>query len=128
MNSIINLTQHAASADQIAVGVVDLPQDRQEVLKKLLTFSAPPSPEEIWERARLIAELAPDAPEYYQPNPHVMIGGALWLMGPLAEVLQEQGITPLFAFSVRDTEEQTQADGSVRKVAVFRHAGWIPAV
>ena len=41
---------------------------------------------------------------------------------------REHGIQPVFAFSVRETEEQKQADGSVRKVAVFRHAGFVPAV
>ena len=59
---------------------------------------------------------------------HAMIGGALWLMAPLAAALREQGIEAVFAFSVRETEEQKQADGSVRKVAVFRHAGFVPAV
>lgn len=57
-----------------------------------------------------------------------MIGGALWLMAPLAAELRDRGIEPVFAFAVRDTEEQIQPDGSVRKVAVFRHTGFVQAI
>ena len=57
-----------------------------------------------------------------------MIGGALWLMAPLADALRRQGIEPVFAFSVREAGEQIQADGSTRKVAIFRHSGWVVAV
>ena len=54
-----------------------------------------------------------------------MIGGAPFLLPILAEELREVGIDPLLAFSRRDTVEQTQPDGSVRKVAVFRHVGFV---
>jgi hypothetical protein len=39
--------------------------------------------------------------------------------------LRAADITPLYAFSVRESVEQALADGSVRKVNVFRHAGFI---
>ena len=125
MNTIINLTQHAAPADQIAVGVVDLTGPERETLLNALDFLTMPSSEEIKRRAKVIADLA--ALSSGQTG-SAMIGGAFWLMAPLAEELKARNIQPVFAFSVRETEEQTQADGSVRKVAVFRHAGWIPAV
>lgn len=124
---IVNLTQHQASADQVAAGVVDLPPGERARLVALLTFETPPSEAEIIDRADEIALIANAAvpEEDYQ---YAMIGGALWLMSPLAAALREQRIEPVFAFSVRDTEEQKQADGSVRKVSVFRHAGFVPAV
>lgn len=122
---IINLTQHPSTPEQRAAGVFDMEGDKLAKLKRYLTFDNPPSENEIYSRAATIALLAvgnkpcPDA---------AMIGGALWLMAPLARELRVQGITPLFAFSVRETEEQVQPDGSVRKTAVFRHAGFVPAV
>ena len=130
---IINLTQHAASPEQITQGVTDLHGEQRDALVHLLTFASIPDAEEIRDRAHDIAELACynglGDPDGDSPMPHqAMIGGALWLMAPLAEELKARNIQPVFAFSVRETEEQTQADGSVRKVAVFRHAGWIPAV
>lgn len=56
-----------------------------------------------------------------------MIGGALWLMAPLELALRAVGIEPLYAFSERTSAEQIQIDGSVRKVAVFRHVGFVRA-
>ncbi len=130
---ILNITQHPASADQIAVGVVDLDGDELASLKAALTFGELPDAEEIRDRAEYIAELAAmnglGGEDGDDPLPtRAMIGGALWLMAPLAAALRLRSIEPVFAFSVRDTEEQTQEDGRVRKVAVFRHAGFVPAV
>ena len=130
---IINLTQHQASAEQVAVGVADLPAEMRECLQAALTFDACPTAEEIRERAEIVAELAcynglsGDDGDSPMPD-QAMIGGALWLMAPLAAALRVRGIDPVFAFSVRETEEQGQADGSVRKVTVFRHAGFVPAI
>lgn len=124
---IINLTQHEASRDQIAAGVIDLPAATRAELQSLLTFGELPDGQEIRTRAERIADLAALHAAGISAQ-RAMIGGALWLMAPLAAALRKRGIEPLFAFSVRETEEQRQADGSVRKVAVFRHAGFVPAV
>jgi len=130
---IINLTQHSASFDQVAVGVVDLAGDHLAGLKEALTFDSCPDVQDILDRAEYIAELAcynglsGDDGDSQIPE-QAMIGGALWLMSPLAAALRVRGICPVFAFSVRETEEQKQLDGSVRKVAVFRHAGFVPAI
>lgn len=141
--SIINLTQHPATEQQVAAGVFDLPPALRADLQNLLTFGELPDGQEVRDRAAQIANMAAmlasgsdrgDEAEELAANDRgqfalsAMIGGALWLMAPLAEALQEQGITPLFAFSVRGSEEHVQPDGSVRKVAVFRHAGFVPAV
>lgn len=130
---IINLTQHAATADQLAAGVVDLPDTERAALQRALTFDALPTAEDLVERAEYIANLAAlnglGGDEDDDPHPMAaMIGGAPYLMGPLEAALLDAGIEPVYAFSVRETEEQKQPDGSVRKVAVFRHAGFVPAV
>ena len=43
---IINLTQHEATADQKAEGVVDLPADQRKALAEALTFEELPSSQE----------------------------------------------------------------------------------
>ena len=130
---IINLTQHAATAEQVAVGVVDLPAEQREALIDALTFESIPDAGEIRARAHDIAELACfngiGGDDGDDPFPsHAMIGGALWLMAPLAKELRLRSIEPVFAFSVRETEEKVQPDGSVKKVAIFRHAGFVQAL
>ena len=133
MSMIVNLTQHPATPDQLAAGVVDLAGDELAILKDALTFGELPNEQEIRDRADFIAELAAmnglGGDEGDSPMPdQAMIGGAMWLMAPLASALRVRSIEPLFAFSVRETEEHAQPDGSVRKVAIFRHAGFVPAV
>jgi hypothetical protein len=123
MTRVLNLTQHSATPDQASADVVDVPAVRRAELINLLTFSELPSSGTIRDRAERIADLAAA-----EGATSAMIGGALWLMAPLATALRQRGIEPVFAFSVRETEEQVQPDGSVRKVAVFRHAGFVPAV
>jgi hypothetical protein len=130
---IVNLTQHPATPDQISAGVVDIPAHAREGMIEALTFSELPTREGIRARAAQLAELAVQnglgTDDGDDPIPTAaMIGGAMWLMGPLASELRLRGIKPVFAFSVRETEEVTQADGTVKKVSVFRHAGFVPAV
>jgi hypothetical protein len=123
MMRIVNLTQHAATPDQIAAGVFDLPTTEQAQLRALLTFETYPETEMVADRALKILKIGADHGVVC-----AMIGGAPWLMGSLTKKLRTAGITPFFAFSVRETAEQPQPDGSVRKVAVFRHAGFVPAL
>jgi len=126
---ILNLTQHPASAEQIAAGVVDLPPVERGALQRALTFDSLPTAEDLSERAEYIASLAAlnglggDGDD---PHPMVaMIGGAPYLMAPLEAALLDTGIEPVYAFSVRESIEQVQPDGSVRKVNIFRHAGFV---
>lgn len=122
---IVNLTQHPATPEQKAAGVFDLEGYAHTVLKRALDFSSIPDKALIRVRASAIATIAANR----QPRlDAAMIGGALWLMAPLARELRERGIEPLFAFSVRDVEQQVQQDGSARKVAIFLHKGFVPAV
>ena len=121
MQAILNLTQHAASQTQTEAGVIAASfADR---LPSLLTFVGIPSPLEIRQRAEVIASLAAD-----DGVSQAMIGGAPFFMAPLEKALQAVGITPLYAFSERVSVDAIQQDGTVRKIAEFRHLGFVPAV
>lgn len=52
---ILNITQHPATPEQIAAGVVDLPADKRAALCSLLTFDALPTRAAIEEAAESIA-------------------------------------------------------------------------
>jgi len=126
---ILNLTQHPSTPDQ---GVADLTGGHLAALKTALTFGELPTYDDLALRAAFIAELALNnglgGDDDVAPKPEsAMIGGAPYLMGHLANALMLAGIEPLYAFSVRETDEQIKPDGSVVKVAVFRHAGFVPA-
>ena len=154
---IINLTQHNASEEQIKAGVIDLPSPYREKLVELLTFNEMPSCDEIQKRAGAIYDLVIDfcldknspikdeikemvrsangnfgdkyrirEKEFQKLNLAFMIGGALWLMKSLIEELEGIG-QPLFAFTKRIVKETPQPDGSIKKVAIFKHKGFIPA-
>jgi len=146
MTKILNLTQHTATTEQIAAGVTsgELSPEQIMEIRSLLTFETLPSSSEVARRAQQIAKIAscaiwreksalPYAQEWAGEPLHTeancfeyaMIGGAPYLMAPLESALRAHGITPMYAFSVRESVDQTQPDGSVRKVAVFRHAGFV---
>ena len=130
-NIIINLTQYAATGEQLDAGVVDLRDVEAEALLALLTFDALPSAAEIAARAELLAGLAEmnglGWPEGDDPFPIAAMigGGAPYLMAPLEQALLTRGITPVYAFYTSETEEQLQPDGSVCQEAIFRHAGFV---
>lgn len=119
---MINLTQHTATADQRTAGVEDLQGAALLALQNMLTFAELPSASDIEASARAIASIAVRA-----KASQAMIGGAPYLMGPLTTALWNVGITPMFAFSLRRSVDEPQPDGSVRKVAVFCHAGFVEA-
>lgn len=136
--TILNLTQHNATPAQITSGVVDLVGSDKDLLVKLLTFNTLPTVEEIESRAQKIAYIASDLMLEEKNNwieegldeddfeqYYAMIGGAPFLMGPLEVALKKFDITPIYAFSVRDSVDVKQADGSVKKTAVFNHGGFI---
>ena len=116
----VNLTMHPASAEQVAAGVGDLHEGLESV-KRALNFATPPSAATIKGRAELIAGAAVG----YKS---AMIGGALWLMAPLAAELRARNIEPLFAFSQRESVELVAENGDVVKTNVFRHVGFVPAI
>ena len=136
--TILNLTQHNATPAQITSGVVDLVGSDKDLLVKLLTFNTLPTVEEIESRAQKIAYIASDLYIEEKNNwiesgldeddfeeYHAMIGGAPFLMGPLEVALKKFDIIPVYAFSVRDSVDVKQADGSVKKTAIFNHGGFV---
>ena len=128
---ILNLTQHQSTADQQAAGVVDLPEAAHASLQKLLTFDNLPSGYDLYERAVAITQLAEDnipAGEYkFHYDVSAMIGGAPYLMSYLERELNKKLISPVYAFSRRVVEEKHNTDGTVSKVAVFKHDGFVQA-
>jgi len=123
---ILNLTQHASTPEQQAQGVIDLPADQRQELQGLLTFDVLPTSWDIDERAKAIAAMALSIDMERDQGPiSAMIGGAPFLMSPLEGALEDVGVQPLYAFSVRESVEQVQPDGTVRKVNVFRHQGFV---
>ena len=127
---ILNLTQNQATAEQLAAGVIDLPEDKRAALVDALTVTTLPDRESIEARCDYIAELACQnglsGDDEDDPHPKMaMIGGAPWMMRTLEQALTGRGITPLYAFSVRESTERTMPDGTVQKINVFRHAGFV---
>lgn len=118
MRHIFNLTQHPATSSQIEAGVFDPSPELREKISALLTFDDIPSNKEMIERARALLELAP--PFCFD----VMVGGAPYFMPYLESVLRYGGLDVHYAFSRRESVEEVQPDGTVRKVAVFRHLGF----
>lgn len=120
---MLNLTQHLASPEQVKAGVVDLQDGYLESLKQHLTFTGIPTKEDLEEAANDISYLV-----YTYNNGmtdiDVMIGGAPWFMPVLEKVLSRHGMNVHYAFSERVSEDKHNADGSVTKVAVFKHLGF----
>lgn len=126
--SILNLTQHSATPEQIAAGVVDLSPAQRAILSAWLTFDTCPTGQDVADRAGLIAQAAADDSKsigVVGTYSFAMIGGAPFFMSALENALIERGITPLYAFSVRKSVETVQADGTVIKTAIFSHAGFV---
>jgi hypothetical protein len=111
----INLTQHTASPEQDCIE----PSDKTAV-QRLLTFETLPDRDDIKDRAVALAMIAETS-----GASEAMIGGAPYLMTCLEDQLSKRGIKPLYAFSTRESIEQHQPDGSIRKIAVFKHIGFV---
>lgn len=157
---ILNLTQHAATTEQVAEDVRDYPHETRAKLAQSLTFNARElagkNPgvvrDNINDRARMLVSdfvlpaLMKVARAFLQEGGYecseieainimrpghitlrVMIGGAPYLMEPLAKELRRVGATPVYALSERISTEMAGEGGAVKKVAVFRHLGFVEA-
>lgn len=124
---ILNLTQHIATAEQRAAGVVDCADSE---LKSLLTFSGLPKRRDIITAACKLAELANIERSECEMSEEfaVMIGGAPFLMAELERQLKMRGIRALYAFSERASVDVTGPDGTVTKTSQFVHLGFVEAV
>ena len=112
---ILNLTQHPASEDQMSAGVYDLEGEELAKMKQLLTFKSLPSQQEIEKRAWGLARLT-NKVEY------AMVGGAPYLMAPLARILSQNHTKSLFAYSERVSVEDAETG---TKTSVFKHLGFV---
>lgn len=117
---IVNLTQHTATEEQLKAGVVE-PSEKKAV-QSALTFDTIPSPGEMNERAEFLARIASAS-----ICKKAMIGGAPFFMSTLEKALISAGITPVYAFSVRESKEEPDGNGGIKKVNIFRHAGFVEA-
>lgn len=114
------MTQHAGSSEQIADGLVEVSAENRKTIIALITFDDIPSLEEMEQRAEELAKIASES-----GCNAAMIGGAPYFMAPLERNLLKNGILPFYAFSKRESVDELQPDGCTKKVAVFRHAGWV---
>lgn len=121
--TILNLTQHFATADQIDAGIVDLPEHERAFLVNLLTFESlsETSADRMMQRADAIAAIA-----HSLGAKGVMIGGAPFFMSALEDSLKNAGIPAYYAFTQRASVDKV-VDGETVKTSVFKHVGLIPA-
>lgn len=119
MKKILNLTQHIASQEQRAAGVIDPSPALKKQVQKLITFNSLPDANTVTGRALAVAGLVESLPEEFTA---AMIGGAPFFMGALERALENIGITPMYAFSRRIVEESR--DGSEKRV-FFKHEGFV---
>ena len=127
---ILNFTQHNCTQDQLDVGILDCDPEYKQELVKLLTFNTLPTSSEVWTRAVQIVglfERVAVAMGYTYTNEETslypMIGGAPFLMSLLEDAFDDADLNPYYAFTKRVSIEQTQPDGSIKKVSTFKHAG-----
>lgn len=120
--TIINMTQHEATEDQRAAGVIEpLPKDQRQ---ELLTFKTLPEGHEVWWRAREVACVAATLCKRHRTS-EVLIAGAGFLMLPLTQMLWSLDLTPLWSFSERVAEESPGEDGVVELRYRFKHTGFV---
>jgi hypothetical protein len=120
MDKILNLTQHNATNEQIAQGVIDLSADKKVELSALLTFEELPDVDTLINRALKIAVIAIEA-----EAESVLIGGAPFFLNTLAATLMQHNIKSYHAFTKRESVE-VEKDGKIIKTSVFKHVGFIP--
>ncbi len=123
---MLNLTQHALTAEQWRDGAVEPEADVKAQIQELITFdrSVIEHPEQILNRAKALVSLIKR--EYPLVN-QAVVGGALYFMPALVRELKEVGIQPYFSYTDRVSQETHNPDGSVTKTLVFKHLGWVEA-
>lgn len=118
-----NLTQHIATPDQREQGVVDLSHQHRLIIIPLLTFENIPTSMDMQKRAIGLVSVLEQAGA--MPNDRVMIGGATFFMEMLRYFLKEAGFRPVFAFSKRESIEKVLEDGTISKMTIFKHLGFV---
>lgn len=124
MSIIYNLTQHKCTGEQASQGVINLEGNDHERLVNLLTFIGVPSMKQINHKVKLLGELMSKYNPDLSDEIAFMVGGAPYLMAALTQLAPSYQM--VFACSDRVSEEQHQADGTVKKINVFKHIGFVP--
>ena len=117
---IVNLTQHPATPAQREAGVVEPSRRVKERIQAMLTFFDLPDAETIRLHAKALVKITTEL-----GYSKVMIGGAPFLMSTLERLLKTAGVTPLYAFSKRESVEEPLPEGGVKKTQVFKHLGFV---
>ena len=153
--TILNLTQHNATPEQAKAGVGDPSPSMMGLLtikKEVLVADEELRAQILDARVesilsvlfRQLADLAVDrsirgteaAREGRlmdawnigrEPLCQAMVGGAPYLTDRLVRRLKELGVEPVYALSERVSKEVAGPDGTVTKVQVFEHLGFIRA-
>lgn len=97
---IINLTQHPATSEQLAVGVIELPEDEQAAVNSLLEFTGLPTADDLDDRAESLAMLAGMSGLLEDGAPFgalIMIDGPAFFMSTLERTLIQHGFRPCHA-------------------------------
>lgn len=145
--TIINLTQHVATEDQVAAGVVNVQANFVATLKNLLTFPPVYDVYMLIGRAQAIASLAYDSwnascqaaadadtrplsstddaymDYWYHSAKECMIGGMPSFMRHLEDALIAKGFRVGYACTARVSVDKPDGKGGVEKTAVFKHVG-----
>ena len=127
---IINLTPHLATPDQASAGLIDMPEDGglRAALTEALSFNHQPDQEELLRRARRVVGIMADYAGGMTAlqGRKVMLGGFSALMHPLQAACLKAGMQVGYAYpGLCECVDQLQPDGSVLKMAIFRHGGFI---
>lgn len=149
---ILNLTQHAATPEQIAQGLVD--HNNRAALKTLLTVEERVLTDAGWlledvlddrvedlvaialaYQAEAVDAIPDDVRGMRRLNAvrdalslRVLVGGAPILMERLIPALKREGCIPVHALSARAVEEVPQEDGSMKKTSIFKHIRFMDAI
>lgn len=123
--SILNCTQHTATREQLAAGVVDLNGVDRELLLKLITFESLPNDTQLADRSADFADFV--EARIFDFQCALIAPAPFWAFHVEAE-LRARNIPFVYAFSRRESVEEKQVDGSVVKRSVFKHAGFIGRV
>ena len=116
--SILNLTHHDATLEQLEAGVVE-PSDKATV-RNLLTFVDLPTLDELRQRAYKLAEYAD-----MEGVKKAMIEAPSYLISLLEAELIAHNIQPVHSFYGRWTTEKLDVDGRILAGIVFKHMGFI---
>ena len=125
---ILNLTQHCATEEQVADGVIEPSTETKEIIQCLLTFDKIPTKKEIDNRANVIANLAVKESDLMGGSVSAaMIGGAPYLMGMIECGLIARDITPLYSFMENVAVAEKMESGGFAVKSAFKHVGFVSA-